>query len=290
MISDTKTNCWFIDANAAYNFMISQLGRAPSVKARGKVQKEILFEDIGLLDPQRCIVANEKRKFKPLYGVAEFLWYISGVRRVNNIGKCARLWEDISDEKGEVESNYGHVIFEKQWRHVIKILSNDSYSRRGVLNIYTHERATKNINDVPCTLSIQFMIRKDKLHMRVVMRSNDIIYGFCNDVFAFSLFQQMMLNELRRFYPKLVLGKYIHSVGSLHIYADCYEHLDCDVYKPSPYYIILKPEWTYDRIKENWALPPADMTKQQIYAHCSQAWPYLFETNYKLKWETNNDK
>ena len=55
------------------------------------------------------------------------------------------------------------------------------------------------------------------------MRSNDIIFGLCNDVFTFSMFQQMMLNELNRRGAKISLGTYNHHAGSLHLYERHYK-------------------------------------------------------------------
>ena len=58
------------------------------------------------------------------------------------------------------------------------------------------------------------------------MRSNDIVFGFCNDIFNFALFQQLMLNELRDVYPELKLGSYYHHAGSLHLYDTHYNMRD----------------------------------------------------------------
>ena len=49
------------------------------------------------------------------------------------------------------------------------------------------------------------------------MRSNDLVFGLCNDVFTFSLFQQLMLNELNQSGLSLELGSYHHHAGSLHV-------------------------------------------------------------------------
>jgi thymidylate kinase len=53
------------------------------------------------------------------------------------------------------------------------------------------------------------------------MRSNDIVLGFTYDIFAFTMFQEMMANELG-----LELGTYYHNVGSMHIYQKNFNLLD----------------------------------------------------------------
>ena len=39
--------------------------------------------------------------------------------------------------------------------------------------------------DTPCTYAIQFTIVNNRLNMAVLMRSNDLWYGFCNDQYLF---------------------------------------------------------------------------------------------------------
>ena len=60
------------------------------------------------------------------------------------------------------------------------------------------------------------------------MRSNDAVFGFCNDVFTFCMYQQLMLNELnaRVSGDKIELGHYYHSAGSFHIYESHFAMMD----------------------------------------------------------------
>ena len=69
-----------------------------------------------------------------------------------------------------------------------------------------------------CTLTMHWFIREDKLHLIVNMRSNDVILGFTNDVFQFTMLQEAMCVQLRDVYPDLQLGHYFHNAGSMHIY------------------------------------------------------------------------
>jgi len=104
------------------------------------------------------------------------------------------------------------------------------------------------------------------------MRSNDIIFGMCNDIFNFALFQQLMLNELRCIYPELELGSYYHQAGSLHLYDMHYDmrnNILMDASKQvQPKYDeqwILKPEITIDYIdREKIFLPQKSMEKLEL--------------------------
>ena len=53
--------------------------------------------------------------------------------------------------------------------------------------------------------------------MTVTMRSNDLIYGFCNDQYCFSKLQELVANELN-----MEVGDYYHFAHNLHIYEKHY--------------------------------------------------------------------
>jgi thymidylate synthase len=59
------------------------------------------------------------------------------------------------------------------------------------------------------------MIRHDKLEMVTNMRSNDAFLGLPHDIFSFTMLQEIVARAL-----SVELGKYKHTVGSLHIYDD----------------------------------------------------------------------
>ena len=100
---------------------------------------------------------------------------------------------------------------------------NDKDSRRASIPINQPHHKFMNKLDIPCTQHIQFFIRDNRLHLGVSMRSNDIIFGMCNDIFTFCMFQQLMFNELRNHYKDLELGRYYHHAGSLHLYDRHYK-------------------------------------------------------------------
>lgn len=164
-------------------------------------------------------------------------------------------FSDLGYDKGTINSNYGYRLFGhhggsdvpflnetntptsadeigevmkfrvglSQWNAVAEILSMDKDSRQAIMNIHLPQDRHVGNKDVPCTLTLQWFIREDKLHLIVNMRSNDIILGFTNDVFQFTMLQEAMLLQLRRAYPALELGAYYHNAGSMHIYDRHFE-------------------------------------------------------------------
>jgi thymidylate synthase len=246
------------------------------VNSRGSKQRELLFQQFEIIDPTELMIYSKARKFSSTYAIAEWLWYLSKNPAVNNIGKLAKIWEQIQDEDGEVESNYG-VYLSSQWDWAIDELLGDNDTRRATIVINQPHHKGKNKLDYPCTQYLQFFIRNNSLHLGVAMRSNDIIFGFCNDVFTFALFQQLMLNELNDRGAGISLGSYHHHAGSLHLYE---RHFDMaakvlteeSASRPqTPRQFELKAGWTWEKmLEERKSLPKEDMEKSDIndFAAC----------------------
>ena len=62
-------------------------------------------------------------------------------------------------------------------------------------------------------IQIAAEILNDSLNMSVVMRSNDLWFGFCNDQYCFSMLQKMIAETLR-----IDVGTYYHFAQNFHIY------------------------------------------------------------------------
>ena len=77
------------------------------------------------------------------------------------------------------------------------------------------EASSKYAFDTPCTCAVHFHIVDNKLDMSVMMRSNDLWYGFPNDQYCFSKLQKMVADDV-----DISIGKYYHFVTNLHIYND----------------------------------------------------------------------
>ena len=114
-----------------------------------------------------------------------------------------------------VNSNYGY-----QWQrngqldYVINELIRNPSSRRAVLSIYDGKEHKEYEKDTPCTLNIILDIDNGVLNMTVLMRSNDLWYGFCNDQFCFSNLQIHIANVLG-----IEIGWYYHFAHNLHLYT-----------------------------------------------------------------------
>jgi len=160
------------------------------------------------------------RKLSIEYIKKEFLWYLKGAKYDVSIGEHASMWKKLIGQDGSINSNYGRYIFNelKQFDTIIDILKQDKDSRRASIVILQPYHVMENGVDTPCTYSINFRIREDRLNMTVRMRSQDAILGMGNDAPTFSFIQEMVYMTLKDIYPYLELGNYYHSADSFHVY------------------------------------------------------------------------
>ena len=167
-----------------------------------------------IINPMDNIINNKSRKFNKDYAEFEWQWYLSGNKNAIEISKKAKIWIKCMDKYGEVNSNYGyHWNKGNQIDYIIKELRNNKNSRRASISIYDAKERDNFENDTPCTYAINFNIIDNRLNMSVMMRSNDLWYGFCNDQYCFSKLQELISNKL-----KIKIGTYYHFTNNLHLY------------------------------------------------------------------------
>ena len=123
---------------------------------------------------------------------AELEWYDNQSTNINDIpygDEPPQAWQYAANEHGEINSNYGHLIYSDkyycQYEKVINELEANPDSRRASM-IYTRpsiwqEYNENGKNDFICTNSVTYYIRDNRLHAVVQMRSNDVIFGYRND-------------------------------------------------------------------------------------------------------------
>jgi thymidylate synthase len=200
------------------------------VGPRDQLTHEITNCILHIENPEYNLFQNQYRSSKLKYISAEILWYLSGQRAINFIGKYSSMWSKLIDGYGNVNSAYGNLIFKQQnkskisqYYWVIHSLMRDKDSRQAIMHFNLPDHQTFRNKDFVCTLNAIFQIRQNRLHMTVDMRSNDVIYGLLNDFAFFSLLQQHVLLSLRTVYPDLQLGSYTHVAHSMHLYQKHFE-------------------------------------------------------------------
>ena len=166
------------------------------------------------------------------YIKAEIEWYESQSTNINDIYRTKRshdglrqatpaAWVMTANDHGEINSNYGHLIFSdkyhNQFDQVVNELRKNKDSRRASM-VYQRpsiwlEYNDQGKNDFICTNSVTYYIRDDVLHCVVQMRSNDVIFGYRNDY----AWQEYVLCELA---DELGVddGEIYWQVQNLHVY------------------------------------------------------------------------
>jgi thymidylate synthase len=176
--------------------------------------------EIEVPDANAILDSKVKRNWSYAYAEAEWQWYLSGDRNIAKLGelygKVPAIWKRMADDDGNVNSNYGW-----QWERtsqldiVIQMLKDNPETRQAAISIYDGKEISDYANDTPCTYAVQFTVLNHKLNMSVVMRSNDLWYGFCNDQYQFSNLQILVAHE-----TGYDVGTYYHFAHNLHLYND----------------------------------------------------------------------
>jgi thymidylate synthase len=180
-----------------------------------------------LNNPLDVEITDENRNWNIKYAEAEWQWYLSGDPSIDKLGeiygKVPLIWENMADSHRKCRSNYGW-----QWNRnnqidkVVDKLSEIKDTRHAAISIYDGKEIDTYAKDTPCTYGIQFTVlynekltgrQNPALNMTVLMRSNDLWYGFCNDQYCFAQLQKMIAQRL-----SVEVGTYYHFATNLHVY------------------------------------------------------------------------
>lgn len=204
------------------------------VKDKSGVNLVEIINFSATLDPrQKIIEFPGVRKTPEEYVKREIEWYESQDLSVEEISKHAKIWANVADKDGRINSNYGWLIWSKengeQYENAIAELISFPTSRKGIM-IYTRpsmwtEWNKDGMSDFICTISSQYFIRNNKLINIVNMRSNDFIFGFFNDFYWQSYVYDKVYNRLVQFHEDLEYGEIIWNANSMHVYERHFEML-----------------------------------------------------------------
>lgn len=195
----------------------------PSKSKEDKNKPNPTSERIGvtlhLTNPLARLSRSETRAIA-ISALAEFLWYFTKDNKTAFISHYLPIYEKKYDEGGVIYGGYGPRIFKlhgshDQLDHIVKLLANNPATRKAVIQIYDGLDIINSHKDVPCTCTLQFLLREGKLNLVTYMRSNDAYLGLPHDIFSFTMLQEVVARAL-----EVELGDYFHSVGSLHLYCE----------------------------------------------------------------------
>lgn len=179
--------------------------------------REIVGACLELTNPRARLSRTETRR-RQVSTIAELCWYLSGTNAAEPILFYLPRYKVDVETDGRIHGAYGPRLFgtgpDARLQAIIELLKASSASRRAVVQIFDHsDLGPGRHKDIPCTCTLQFLLRHDEVHLVVNMRSNDAFLGLPHDVFAFTMIQELVARSLG-----VEVGRYIHMVGSLHLY------------------------------------------------------------------------
>ena len=212
----------FENADEAFDFYFDEIQRS-GIEHSGAVA--IFNEVFTILNPRDSEIKLPWRKWQRGYADNEIEWYLSGdpnIKRFEAIRgdkPVPAIWYDHADEDGNVRSNYGW-----QWQrnqqidYIVQELQRNQESRRALVTLYDGKEHDTYGHDTPCTLNYHWQVVEGKVNMTVMMRSNDLVWGFCNDQYVAAFLLDGIAQRLA-----LPVGELTWFASNLHIYP---QHLN----------------------------------------------------------------
>ncbi len=200
-------------------------GRGNFIVESSKGKSTEVFSALLELNNPRARLSRSFSKAKAFSPLGELFWYLSGSDRVEPIKHYIPNYGKLIKDEIKARGAYGPRIFgpngqaksegTSEWDRIIRTLREREGSRNALIQIYRNSDAKPKNGDKPCTCTMQFAVRNGQLLMHTHMRSNDAFFGLPHDIFTFTMLQEIAARELG-----FGLGRYTHSVTSLHLYHD----------------------------------------------------------------------
>ena len=227
-----------------YSHVLSRiLSEGREVAPRGQRVKEVLGLSLKIQDARDNIVVNPVRNLNFRFMVAEWLWIAFGLDDVRLLARYNSQMARFSDDGLILRGAYGPRLA-SQWRYIAEALKRNPETRQAVATIWTP--SPEPSKDIPCTISLQFLLRDGALHTFANMRSSDAWLGLPYDVFTFSMLGNALAGELR-----VQPGPLHLHLASSHLYEAHWEKANA---------IVLGKSWRRPKFFETGSRPPKRAT------------------------------
>jgi thymidylate synthase len=194
------------------------LDKGTRVEATRGPNTELCGVLLKLANP-RARLSQTETKGKVFSALGELAWYLSASDQAGFISYYIQDYVKEEEVDGTVRGAYGPRLFTSGWHNqfesVAALLKRKPNSRQAVIQLFDNSDLAGTYKNIPCTCTLQFMVRDEKLNLTVTMRSNDVYKGLPHDVFSFTMLQEIMAVMLNR-----QLGDYTHFAASLHLYDE----------------------------------------------------------------------
>lgn len=193
------------------------LAEGSTITASRGTATELLGVFLELENPRARLSRSEGRG-KVFSCLGELCWYLAGSNDIDFISHYIKRYQN-EVENGVVYGAYGPRLFGPKWpdqiANVIALLKKRPTSRRAVVQLFDANDLVEEHREIPCTCTIQFLLRDSRLAAITSMRSNDAFLGLPHDVFCFTMLQELVARSL-----EVEPGTYMHMAGSMHLYDE----------------------------------------------------------------------
>lgn len=199
-------------ANTSYlNLLFVTMQAELRSSPRGQGTRETLNHQT-CVDMTHPVVTNTGRALNYKFMVAEALWMLQGSDKLADLTQFCKRMADFSDDGVILNGAYGPKYWH-QLAFVVNKLKEDPDTRQAVMSFWRPNPEPSK--DIPCTCTLQFLIRGDFIHLNVFMRSQDVWLGWPYDVFSFTMLCCYVALHMRQ---PLSLGTLTITAGSQHLY------------------------------------------------------------------------
>lgn len=198
-------------------------GSAVSRKETERDSSELVSHKFTIDDPRDRLIYSVARPINIFQCIGHFLWITQGNFNLDAISYYQPKAKEHSSDQIKVIGAYGPRLFGighmNQIENLLDTLHQDSGKRKAVASIYLPHFDQHGLSreEVPCTLNLQYLVRKERLLALTYMRSQDAFNVLPYDAFIFTMLQEYVQCRLAPGGSK-ELGPYYHYSGSFHTY------------------------------------------------------------------------
>jgi thymidylate synthase len=199
-------------AEAWIKMLEQVIAEGEETQPRGMLTQELRWSQHRVLDSLTFPLRVNGREFRDVIGVIEGLSLAGEFSVPEVMLQHVKGFEQFEDN-GIMWGAYGQRAFGSVG-NVVDLLRKDPDSRQAVVTLFDSKQdLAREKKDIPCTISLQFLLRDGRLELGVSMRSNDLWLGTPYDMVQFSILQASVAQALG-----VIPGDYVHRAGSLHLY------------------------------------------------------------------------
>lgn len=225
--------------NYAHTHLLNDVTYRIDCESIAQVNDEC-YDDEQELSNSGVIVVPEMRghlPFKDTYALTELTWYHLGSRNASEIQDHAPLWGRIA-QNGKVNSNYGYQLrvnnvapggfdaaIEATARKLIA-----GKRQQASLDIVSQSNMQDDFDTV-CNNRVDVIIESDgRMHLRVVARSIDMIFGLPYDQFNVQVLGHHIAHKINKATlkereiwestPRVYLSSVTFNIANVHVYND----------------------------------------------------------------------